>query len=67
MPATYTFRINDGTDSPIYAERACKDDAHALRKAPQWIGDSERTVTVFRGTERMACAGNARFVAEVKE
>lgn len=63
----YTFRINDGTDCPIITERDRRDDAAALHCAAQWASEDNRTVTVFRGTERQVAAGNARRVGEVRE
>lgn len=63
----YTFRINDGTDCPVITDRDLRDDAAALRYASRWANEDNRTVTVFRGTERQVAAGNARRVGEVRE
>lgn len=64
---TYTFRINDGTDCPDVTSRDLRDDATALSYASRWADHPDRTVTVFRGTERQVSAGNARRVGEVRE
>lgn len=60
----YTLRIETGTDCNPLCEVDRPSDAAALRYAAHPDGDG-RAVTVFRGTERQVCAGNARKVGVV--
>lgn len=60
----YTLRIETGTDYCPLCEIDRPDDASAMRYAAHPDGDT-RAVTVFRGTERQVCAGNARKVGVV--